>query len=213
MLRTVASFREAWEAHMLRGLLETEGIPATVAHEFLVGNNWPWSTALGGVKVQVPRAFEEDARKTERSCRDGDYRTILEDEVDDIDDPTCPACGASHFWKRRSAPQVFLATFLLFALGVAAPPFNWILLCRNCKTQFRQRYAVETNDGTAHDWKTERRLRMLRNWSRTFVILGAVSLYYSVSAYTAWPPTVFTMASGALLFVGAILPAWFFRMA
>ena len=213
MLTTVASFREVWEAHMLRGLLETEGIQATVAHEFHVGNNWPWSTALGGVKVQVPRAFEEDAHKIERSCRDGDYRTILEDEMDDIDDPTCPACGASHFWKRRSAPHIFLTILFLFVLGVAVPPLNWILLCQNCGTQFRQRSVVETNDGVAHDWKMERRLRVLRNWSRMLVILGAVGLYFSAFAYSAWPPTVFTMSSAALLFLGAILPAWFLRKA
>jgi hypothetical protein len=47
------------EAHIVRGALEAEGIPAMLRAESAVYG----STALGGVKVQVPRALEDRARQ------------------------------------------------------------------------------------------------------------------------------------------------------
>jgi hypothetical protein len=50
------------EAHILRGCLEAAGIPATVSDANLVqADNW-LTTAMGGVRVNVPRAFVEQAR-------------------------------------------------------------------------------------------------------------------------------------------------------
>jgi hypothetical protein len=43
---TVATFLSPWEAHIVRGLLETEGIPSTLGSEHHVGANWPLSQAL-----------------------------------------------------------------------------------------------------------------------------------------------------------------------
>lgn len=51
------------EAHILRGCLEAAGIPATVSDANLVqADNW-LTTAVGGVRVNVPHAFLEQARE------------------------------------------------------------------------------------------------------------------------------------------------------
>jgi hypothetical protein len=59
VLITIAKFREPQEAHMLPHRLWAEGIFAVVSHQYHVGNNWVYSTALGGVKVQVLRAQQK----------------------------------------------------------------------------------------------------------------------------------------------------------
>ncbi len=51
MLTTVARFRDPWEAEMLCGLLDSEGIPAMTAFDRHIWMNWPFSNALGGVRV------------------------------------------------------------------------------------------------------------------------------------------------------------------
>jgi hypothetical protein len=101
MLATIAAFRDPWEAHMFRLRLEAEDVPAVVAYEFHIGNNWLWSTALGGVRVQVPNDFAEAAFDVKSLCRTGKYRADLIEEFGDIDDPHCPHCGSQNYWKRR----------------------------------------------------------------------------------------------------------------
>ena len=89
MLVTVASFTEPWEAHLFRLRLESEGIPAVVAHEQHVWAMWPYAMALGGAKVQVPPDEAEKAREVERRCRAGDYRAELEVEMGPLDGVQC----------------------------------------------------------------------------------------------------------------------------
>ena len=62
-LVTVAVFVSPHEAGMAKGELEAYGIPAYVADEFAIGANPLLSNALGGIKVQVPARFVEEARK------------------------------------------------------------------------------------------------------------------------------------------------------
>jgi hypothetical protein len=62
-LTTIASFRETHSAHIARAKLEAAGIPAFVADEHLVGVQWFYSDAIGGVKIQVPDSFAEEARE------------------------------------------------------------------------------------------------------------------------------------------------------
>jgi hypothetical protein len=136
MLTTVAKFRDPWEAHMLRMRLEAEGVPAFVAYEFHIGNNWLWSTALGGARVQVWDRLAIDAFDVWQRCRDGEFRDHLVMEFGDIDDPRCPHCGAQNYWKRRS----ILTTIIFFALlplGMV-PAWGWVCICRNCGTKFER---------------------------------------------------------------------------
>ena len=53
MLSTIAQFREAPEAHLAKGKLAAEGIEAEIYDEHVVGINWLYSNAVGGVKLVV----------------------------------------------------------------------------------------------------------------------------------------------------------------
>lgn len=55
-LVTVATFGQAWEAHLACGKLEAEGIPAVIADENMVGiGGGIYTNMVGGVKLQVPQ--------------------------------------------------------------------------------------------------------------------------------------------------------------
>ncbi|MDB4324797.1 DUF2007 domain-containing protein [bacterium] len=56
LLETVATFRDASAAHIAKGALAVEGVDAVVVDEHLVGVNWLYSDAIGGVKLAVPAA-------------------------------------------------------------------------------------------------------------------------------------------------------------
>lgn len=138
VLVTVATFREPWEAHMFRGRLEVEGIPAMVAHENHVAMNWPWSTGLGGAKVQVPGSWADEARIVERRCRDGEFTAELSAELGNLDDPLCPICGSDHYWKRRPILQAAVCIMLSVYAGTVTPPWSWIRYCENCGAKWKR---------------------------------------------------------------------------
>jgi hypothetical protein len=62
-LVTVAVFGAPYEAGMAKSELEACGVPAFVADEFTIGANPLYSNALGGIKVQVPASYAEEARE------------------------------------------------------------------------------------------------------------------------------------------------------
>ena len=156
MYRTVAAFREPWEAHMLCGRLAAEGVPAVVAHEMHVANKWVISIALGGVKVQVPDDRFAEARAVERNCLKGEYRALLASELGDLDDVVCPKCGSDRLWQRRPLPRAILSLAVSLTIGFVLAPIGWIYCCRKCGAEFRP----------------PRRAGFLRKWI-TVVILAA----------------------------------------
>jgi hypothetical protein len=63
-LVTVARVFDTLEAEMLRGCLETEGIPATLGDVQTVQTDTLLTVALGGVRIRVPAPFADAARQT-----------------------------------------------------------------------------------------------------------------------------------------------------
>ncbi len=170
MFTTVSALRDPWEAHMLCGRLIAEGIPAMVEHEFHVGNNWAISTALGGVKVQVPWYWQEEAETIDGLCRDGFYKAELVREFGDLDDVRCPHCGGAEYRKRRPFPRATAAvTFSLFA-GTVLPPVGWIYHCEACKQEYH--YALCPVG--------------IGRWAKVFVVSAFGTLIASFAAYIIW---------------------------
>ncbi len=94
-LVTVAAYREPHGAQIARATLEAEGIPAFVSQENLVGLNWIWSYALGGVKVQVPEEFAERAVTVLTEDRSADLNSTPEASLPLVPEDVCPDCGSS----------------------------------------------------------------------------------------------------------------------
>ena len=125
MLVTVSRYSFPYEAHLARALLESEGIPAFVADEHTINMQWLYSDAMGGVRLQVPEDWAQQAW----DILSEDREQVLE-EQQETDKDLCPHCGSSdteyHQIGRRWA-------FLMF-LGLHFPlfPVRHGLRCRSC---------------------------------------------------------------------------------
>ncbi|MEM6327653.1 MAG: DUF2007 domain-containing protein [Bacteroidota bacterium] len=62
-LVTLTTYTSPFEAEIVRGRLEAEGIPAVVADAEMVTADWMMSQAIGGVKLRVPASALDRARE------------------------------------------------------------------------------------------------------------------------------------------------------
>jgi hypothetical protein len=60
---TVATFTNAFNANVVKGRLDSEGIPAFIKDEHTVTMNPFYNGALGGIKLQVSQENEGEARR------------------------------------------------------------------------------------------------------------------------------------------------------
>ena len=112
-MKTVATFREAYLAYLAKGRLATEGISAIVMDEYIVGINWLYSQAVGGVKLRVPEADYERACRILQEDHAGDLETINREGSGDI----CPQCGSAAI-SVRPYSRWWLIPSLLFMVPV-----------------------------------------------------------------------------------------------
>ena len=135
-LETIARYSTPLQAHILKGRLEVEGIPAFVADEHLIQANWFWSNALGGVRVQVARECVLDAKAIADAMAAGDYSLqvaigeTFSLEVGDDPPPTCPRC--SHNSRVPLAASRTMALAALYFLGIPLPFSRNRYRCAQC---------------------------------------------------------------------------------
>ncbi len=138
-LITIATFTHPTEAHVHRAKLESEGIPAFVADENVVTMNWFYSTAIGGVKLQVA---EPNAERAQQILNDidrfnGDRDALPEDQ------PQCPRCrafsGSYETFDPRAAfiPQVLTIWISGSSAGVPIPFLSKKWRCNECGYRFK----------------------------------------------------------------------------
>lgn len=134
-LVTVDTFTSPWDAHIARSLLESEGIPAFLGDENMVGMDWPLSQALGGVKLKVSAADVEQARVVLKEWKEGHFEAALVEELA-LATPVCPRCGSKELEPFRSERSRFL-TFLfgIFTAAIFPPPISG-LRCERCGHEF-----------------------------------------------------------------------------
>jgi hypothetical protein len=133
-LATVERQQNPWDAYVIRALLESEGIPATVADEYQIWANWQMSQALGGVKVQVPASHRAEALAVLAAYRRGEFEAALEDELQ-VSAVTCPACQSRDIVTIPSPMwALFIATMFVF-VGVFFPSGERGQCCKQCGTR------------------------------------------------------------------------------
>jgi len=80
-MKTVAVYKEAFQAHLAKGRLEAEGISSIVVEEY-------WE--IGGGKVQVAEA---DVERAEQILKE-DYAGDLSALDQEVTEERCPKCGS-----------------------------------------------------------------------------------------------------------------------
>jgi Putative prokaryotic signal transducing protein len=135
MLITVERFTNPWEAHAVRGLLESEGVPASLADEYQIWANWQMSHALGGVKLQVSPSHYPQALEVLTARRNGEFELALERELQ-IHRDACPNCSSPDIQFLRSPVFSIIAMMWLFVFNVIIPPPFSGTRCKLCKLRF-----------------------------------------------------------------------------
>lgn len=126
---TVSTSTNPIEAHIIRGRLEAEGIPAFVIFEYHIWANWAISNAIGGVRVQVPSEFSKQAKTVIENINKGSYELSLE-EVSTPAPTCCPKCNSQKivsndgFWK--------VALVIVFIFCIPLPYSRYRMRCTQC---------------------------------------------------------------------------------
>lgn len=125
-------------------MLEGAGIPAFVADDHLISTQWLYSTALGGVKLQVVSEDLEAARDLLDRHGIDDLATIPESQQPPADGDICPSCTSSEI----RGSQVFRSSLALSLLA-QVPLFAW-----------RRRWVCEA---CGYSWRMSRSLASARS--------------------------------------------------
>jgi len=116
----VETHTSPWEAHISRALLESEGIPVFLANEHHIWANWPYSLALGGVRVLVPVGYVDAAVNVFKIRDSGKLQTALLAQCP-FGQPTCLQCGSTKLIQRLSLLSIAVA-ICLWGIGLPYPP-------------------------------------------------------------------------------------------
>lgn len=128
---TVARYFEPSEAHVVRALLESAGLRATVADEHHVTANYPISTAIGGVRVQVPDENIEAAKALVAAYASGELQRELEQDIGE-EPEACPACGSVAVTGRVPVSTKMLAIAVFFLGSATFPTTDSVRKCASC---------------------------------------------------------------------------------
>ena len=134
-MKTIRYCNDPFEAQVIRGRLENEGIPACVINEH-INTVLPYATAMSDMRVQVV-VNEVDVERALSLLSEGDgMETAL---------PVCPQCGsvdvAYGFWGSKSLWKKILSVFVLpFAALMGNPVGNLQnhYYCRKCHCEFKR---------------------------------------------------------------------------
>lgn len=133
----IASYRDLIDAEIARSRLESEGIGCMIENGNLVGVNFLWSNAVGGVKILVPRDKEKAAINILQE------RIVYENEEKAFESKgDCPNCGS--FEVRRHSKLrlagilslLFFPIILLFGIPRLMEPTHWY--CLKCGHKWRE---------------------------------------------------------------------------
>ncbi|MCB0739046.1 MAG: DUF2007 domain-containing protein, partial [Bacteroidetes bacterium] len=91
MLRTIRSYSLPIEAQIAKAKLESEGIPVFLADENTINMQWLYSNAMGGVRLQVPDPYVDQAL----TILSVDESEIVENQ-EGYDAILCEACGSKN---------------------------------------------------------------------------------------------------------------------
>lgn len=128
---TVASFQYSSEAQIVKGRLETEGIPVFLSDNLTIDTDPLVSNAIGGVKLKVRSEDEDRAISILKSIN----RYSMDDQGNKIVCPNCNSKKVDYFTNVKDFKS--LVSFLVgFIFGVLPFYTKYEYRCDNCKNKF-----------------------------------------------------------------------------
>ena len=123
--KEVASYSFSHEAYIAKARLEAEEIPVFITDEHTINMQWLYSSALGGVRLLVPSAYEKEARDILAL----DFSESLKQQME-VDELKCPACNSSQVEPYTIGKKPAFVVFLL--LGFPLFFYQHGIKCHDC---------------------------------------------------------------------------------
>jgi hypothetical protein len=123
-MKTIASFMNSEDAHLLRIKLGDEGINAIVNNDIMSQVLPYYTNAIGGVKVEVP---DDEFEKAQAILNREQPQVNLREEL------ICPKCGSADIAQELNKKRFYVLSFLLtLFVGAPVPIVKRRYLCNNC---------------------------------------------------------------------------------
>ncbi|MBN2894097.1 MAG: DUF2007 domain-containing protein [Bacteroidales bacterium] len=137
---TILTYTYPHEAHLAKSVLEAEGIPVFIKDELTAQVYNFYSTAIGGVKLQVP---ESDFQSAYELLKAGDLIPEIKAEpkiekvtkAKDSKNKSCPFCGSAEVSRKKQLN--ILSTIIFMILGALFPLFKSTYHCHDCKKEWK----------------------------------------------------------------------------
>ncbi|GAA4807830.1 hypothetical protein GCM10023231_41340 [Olivibacter ginsenosidimutans] len=130
---TLKVFDNPIEAHLLKSKLESEGIPCFLQDENIVALNPLYNYAVGGIKLNIPRA---DVALAQQILREIDDHPNLDEKEAII---ACPQCGSTHLYtnfKSMKGAKGILSAIISFFMAVFPIYYKNVYKCKDCGAEF-----------------------------------------------------------------------------
>ena len=118
-------------AHLVKGRIESSGIPAFIPEEHQARFRIPIHTAIRTVRVQVPRECYDAALDALGNIGNGTHTEMA------AEPERCAACRSTNLVAHRSLALDLLA-FITLGLSEILPACRYRVICRSCGFYLRE---------------------------------------------------------------------------
>lgn len=133
MVKTIARFTEPYLAHIVKGRLEAEGVPAVIKDEHIVSMNWLYSFAVGGVKVQVLESDFDRAQLILTKNFLEELSFTREAQLASSPEDICPKCQSFSISGNRYSFWSLIPS-LFFSVPIFFRRKKWV--CNDCNSKW-----------------------------------------------------------------------------
>ena len=130
---TIKTFINPVEANIIKGRLESEGIPTLLLDENTVNTYWLYAQAIGGIRLQVK---EEDVEHALSILKEDNAKMYLMDDDEDENICLCPNCYSSNIGVNKYSKSAFGFSWLLVGFPLLVPDKR--LQCFNCGNEWKE---------------------------------------------------------------------------
>jgi Zn ribbon nucleic-acid-binding protein len=130
---TLTTFDNTIEAHIVKGLLESENIRVFLVGEQFSSAQMFFNAGLTHIYLQVPAQQLTQAKQLLAKYKNGEFEQPLTEEFN-LAAAVCPQCGSTETIQESSPDSFVISAVMAFFSGVATKPINRTI-CKQCKTK------------------------------------------------------------------------------
>jgi ribosomal protein L32 len=130
---TLTTFDSTIEAHIVKGLLESEGVRAYLVGEQFSSAQMFFNAGLTHIHLQVSRQQLAQALQVLVRYKNGEFEQPLKDEFNLVAEK-CPHCGSTEITHELSSDSIFISAAMAFFSGVATKSISHTV-CKQCKAK------------------------------------------------------------------------------